>query len=218
MNDILAEPLVGGHRLAYYFEDPKIRSLLSNVAAGHLDRARQDVANGADVNEVGKDGITPLLWLMTTGFNAEKIEFLLAAGADPNYIEPKSRMSAVYGAASSDRPDILELLLKYKGNPDERGPQGKTALMAAVAEGRPSNVDILLRHGADLNARDALQLSAPEIAISRNRYDMAYMLLDKGYSKDLDRLARFAADIKTTPGSVQAQWRERLVQRLKNMH
>ena len=83
------------------------------------------------------------------------IEELLAAGADPNYLDPAGFPSLI-AALSSGRPDqhdILRLLIERGADVEQRGLNDWTALHYAVNQRDLDGVTILLEHGADPNAR-----------------------------------------------------------------
>ena len=81
---------------AQAFNDERIVRMLESVRRGDFAAANREVASGASVNAVGKDGISPLLWLMGEApRDTKKIEYLLDKGADPNYREPKLNASAL---------------------------------------------------------------------------------------------------------------------------
>jgi ankyrin repeat protein len=83
------------------------------------------------------------------------IEELLAAGADPNYPDPAGFPSLI-AALSSGRPDlhdILRLLIERGADVGQRGLNDWTALHYAVNQRDLNSVTILLKNGADSNAK-----------------------------------------------------------------
>jgi len=56
-------------------------------------------------------------------------------------------------AARSGYPEVVELLLSKKANPNAHGARGQTALMWAVAQKHPDVVKVLLAHHPDIQAR-----------------------------------------------------------------
>lgn len=105
------------------FLDPLVATLVIAVSQGDFADADKALKAGANVNSIGVEGLTPLLWVMGTTLNVGKIEYLLRAGANPNYRDEKTFVSPMYLAAGGNRPDILELLLKYNGDPNLRDKQ-----------------------------------------------------------------------------------------------
>ncbi len=81
------------------------------------------------------------------------VNLLLKFKADPNDSQTDG-MSLLFSALT--KPDILEALLAAGGNVDSHLSEGKTLLDQAVNGNYPQvAVDILLKHGADPNARDS---------------------------------------------------------------
>ena len=72
-----------GWKAADFFTDPEVIALGDAIAANDLDRMRQLIAAGADVNAKGKGNMTPLLWAFFDE-KPERFRMLLEAGADPN--------------------------------------------------------------------------------------------------------------------------------------
>ncbi|HEX4764211.1 MAG TPA: ankyrin repeat domain-containing protein [Usitatibacter sp.] len=208
-------PAMGTPGPEKYFDDPKVNAMLQAAVRGEWESAARQIEQGADVNAVGRQGITPLLWLMTVSPEGPKVEFLLKHGADPNYREPVHRVSPIYFAAGGDKPEILRILLAYKGDPNLKGPQDRTPLMTAILEGREVNIEMLLRDGADPNVRDGLNSTAAEVAVARGRFDLAYRLVSEGHGGDLQGLGRMATRRATTPGSEQSRWRDKLLSLLR---
>lgn len=84
----------------------------------------------------------------------ERVERLLANGADPNADTP-SRTTALHSAAEQGYKDIVDLLLAFNATVDARGPNEATPLHLAAHKGRNSVTELLLRHDADVNAETA---------------------------------------------------------------
>lgn len=79
------------------------------------------------------------------------IKELLAAGADPNYLDQSGFPSLIAALSSGRREqhDIVRLLLKAGADVDQRGLNDWTALHCAVARRDLEGVRILLDHGGD---------------------------------------------------------------------
>jgi ankyrin repeat protein len=119
---------------------------------GDVAALRSLLAAGADVNAATPyDQQTPLTAAIM-GSHTEAVRVLLAAGADPFVMTPRGNALAL--AAELDAAPTVELLVAAaeRSGKDHRGDYGQ-ALSPAVFNGRTAAVGVLLRAGADPNAR-----------------------------------------------------------------
>lgn len=141
--------------------------------------------------------------------------YLLKAGANPNYRDAQSQISPMYMAAGGNRPDILELLLKNNGDPNLDGPRGELLLMVAVAEFRDKNVDVLIKYGADINRADHHRETVAIKATHYGRYDLVAHFLEIGLTYDLQDLAKDVDMRKVPEKSEQKEWKNKVIEMLK---
>ena len=146
----------------------------------------------------------------------ELTELLLEAGADPDDGEslyhatesrgaPSLRLLLAHGARIAGShalvhaldypdPEPVRLLLEAGADPNELGPRGENALHHAARRGRgPAELDLLLRHGAAIDARTADGRSAYAIARRLGHLETAATLRSRGASDLLPDGDRFAA-------------------------
>ena len=98
-----------------------------------------------------------------------------------------------YGA---DGDDVLRRTLDEGADPNERhGPHEETPLHVATRRRRAEAVDILLAHGADIDARTAGGKTAYAHAIRRGFGEVAALLVKRGASTELNEADRFAVAI-----------------------
>jgi uncharacterized protein len=89
---------------------------------------------------------------------------------------------------AANRPDVLELLLARGANPREADESCKTPLMCALENGNADSVRVLLKNGADMNARARLEQreflsvgpTALEYAAGRCTAEIINLLLANG--------------------------------------
>ena len=84
------------------------------------------------------------------------IRALLELGADPNYQDPAgfpSLIATLSALDSASRYEVLQLLLEFGADVQERGHNDYTPLHYAANLQDIQAMEILLAHGADLNAR-----------------------------------------------------------------
>jgi ankyrin repeat protein len=140
-----------------------------SAANAHLPVAALLVSHGADVNRRNSSnpftGWTPLLWAVTSG-NKAVVQFLLQKGADVNaQLEndvggrhwPKGS-TPLFLATGSNLPDVVEILLAHKADPNLPNEHGTTPISIAIKNADPATrkriVAALLDNGADVNTRD----------------------------------------------------------------
>jgi len=187
-----------------------IQAALAGDRAGAL--AIADDCNCANAH--GADGVTPLLWVMGAG-DAEAARILLAAGAEPGRLV-RGQESALSIAASGDNPELMRALLEHGGDPDTRGPDEMPLLHLAVMHHRPRNVDLLLAHGADINARTPVgKVTAAEVAVGQGEMELAYRLVQRGATANLQGVADVLAHRAVPPDSDKARWKEKLAAALR---
>jgi uncharacterized protein len=215
MSSCIAETRFGGKTVQEAFSDERVAAIITATSNGDFAEADRWRKSGADVNAIGGDGVSPLIWIMSTTLGTSKIEYLLKAGADPNYRDERRKGSAMYFAAGGNRPDILELMLKYKGNPNLIGPRDRTMLMVAASQFRDANIDLLLKYGADINQIDHLDETVADKCVSYGRYDLVARFLDLGLKQNFQELAKGVEIRVISPNSEQQRWKEKVIEMLK---
>ncbi len=161
-----------------YYEDERVIELAVAAREGNLARVDELIAEGVDVNAVGKQGMTPLLWTLLKG--KKGFEHLLKHGANPNYTMPNGD-SVIYLAAEIPDSYYLETALAYGGDPNYFDPSlHRTVIFSAIIAYQIKNVEILIRSGTDLNFKDGSGSTPLMMAASLNSYDITYLLLEAG--------------------------------------
>lgn len=96
----------------------------------------------------------------------QSAESLLHMGADPNFVDPASPTSSILGLALECKAkiDVIKLLLK-KGADVIRVPE---ALLGTCHKHQVKKTELLLKHGADPNVKDAQGLTPLMISLFGN--------------------------------------------------
>lgn len=169
---------VSGLKASEFFAAPAAISLAEAGARGDAGAVRAARAAGADVNAVGKGGMTPLVFAMASRSYAG-MEALLASGADPN-VRPDPETTPMTLAAASTDPRLLRILLDHRGNPSLKDAQGTPALKFAVVHKVWPNMRLLVERGADVNAVDAGHTTAVQLAADLDQWEQVAWLLEHG--------------------------------------
>lgn len=149
--------------------------------------------HGANVNYVGKEEMTPLMWALTRQRKESYVK-LLALGANPNFkttrtnFDPKRRISnsgetsVMYGAAIAEDPFYLAKALQYGGNPNliSNTTHKESILFDAIANRRLQNAELLLAAGANIDHRNLDGITPTFRASHATAYDILYMLIKRG--------------------------------------
>jgi ankyrin repeat protein len=202
-----------------YFSDPRLAELADAADHGDARAVEKAIASGASPNGEGKDAITPLFFVLSSSRNKTGLRALLRAGADPNQFTPKGLSPLVLAARAPD-PEFLTIMLNGGGNPNLKNHGGEPVLHTAALDERWENIDNLLRHGADINVVDGGGYTlAMNVAIAR-KYDRLLGFLERGsdplaVARNGDTLAKIVERVNVRPDSPQADWREKVVQFLR---
>ncbi|WP_051088874.1 ankyrin repeat domain-containing protein [Lamprocystis purpurea] len=126
----------------------KETALLEAVVAGDLANAKRWLEAGTPVESKDARGCSLLMIAAGLG-QVQMVEMLLAAGADPNVLDPIMGASALHKAAQGGVPEVARLLLEHGAFIDMQSPTlGHTPLHDAVWHKKLEMVKFLLSQGA----------------------------------------------------------------------
>ncbi|MCA7011674.1 ankyrin repeat domain-containing protein [Dickeya dadantii] len=160
-----------------FFKPPMVK-VLSSIHKGDEAVAREQLAQGLNLNVLGEEGITPLLWLVMQQDQAGA-RLALKLGADPNF-RTGTDSSAVNMVAGAKSPEWLRMMLDAGGDPNSRDHNKVPALFNAIAEERWADIKLLVERGADVNLTDAQHTTSAHYAAYINQYEIAYWLIEHG--------------------------------------
>ena len=125
------------------------------VRANDLALTQALLRAGSDTKAANRYGVTPLSLAVING-NAAMVDSLLKAGAEP--AASVGGETILMTAARAGNPAVMRLLLaRFKADVDAReSAYGETALMWAAAENHAEAAQLLIEHGAAINARSQL--------------------------------------------------------------
>jgi len=140
--------------------------LLQAVRVGDELAIGRALHQGANVN--GRHGKQIPLFVAILHEQPKALGYLIRLGADPNHTNGRD-YGALHYAAERNRPgfDSLSLLLDRGIDVNARDNRGSTALLEAVRTGHVASVQLLIAHGASLQARNGKGEQVIYIARSR---------------------------------------------------
>jgi ankyrin repeat protein len=158
--------------------------LMAAARTGHVEAVRLLLSRGSFVNATDQfQEQTALMWASAEG-HLEVVKELLAAGADPNL---KAHVSQITQRKHADHPS-----------------GGFTALMFAARNGHREVVRALMQAGADPKLTNADGLTATNIAIINDRFDLAKEMFDLGADPN-DGSLYLAVEMHDSTTDVRAQ-------------
>lgn len=165
-----------------YFSQPTM-DLLAALAVGDQGGAAAASKAGANINEVGRTGSTPLIYSVIK-LDKRTVSALLALGANANFRQEdgNTALSAAYELLSVDQ-SMLETLIN-SGKVDLNSPmRGKNPLLYyLIGSSRLDLIAMALKKGANPSALSGAECPLVVEAVIIERYDEAQLLLDAGAS------------------------------------
>lgn len=155
--------------------------IMQSASAGDIDRIKQLIASGTNVNEQSEHGATALMTAAEAG-KVETIRFLLGSGAKPNLCS-KHGPCPIQFAVRKKSVEAVRVLLAAGADPDQKtfGQLESPPLAAAAEDGSQEIARLLVEHGADVNRLIFYSQSAPlQAAVWGNHPDMVQLFIDKG--------------------------------------
>ncbi|EHD20420.1 MULTISPECIES: ankyrin repeat domain-containing protein [Brenneria] len=159
--------------------EPPMAALLQSIRNGDEAAAQRQLSQGLDLNIQGKEGITPLLWLVYETQNKKAVRLALKLGANPNY-KDGSGDSIVNRVSGVRDPDWLRIVLDAGGDPNSIGRLDQPAIFSAINEERWSDIKLLVERGADVNLEDGQKRNSAHYAAYLDLYDIVYWLIEQG--------------------------------------
>jgi len=170
-----------------------ILSLSGACVGGDLDKTKELVKKGADVNgritahiknpktkKIEKLESTILIETIKN-HQDEIIKYLVKNGADINKGNAKGVTPLMFAIMYyPQKMDIVEFLLNHQASYKNKDKSGNTPLTGAVGAGRLEAVKILLKHGADVNSTNGKGFTPLMLAVASNNANMFKLLLEKG--------------------------------------
>tara|TARA_Y100001970_G_scaffold268653_1_gene360190 strand:- start:1499 stop:2251 length:753 start_codon:yes stop_codon:yes gene_type:complete len=150
--------------------------LFSAARNGDLDKVKNALSNGADVNAKNSNGTTALIRASAYG-RKEIVSYLLEQpDIDMNATDTPVGWTALLYGILNNRPDIVEILLKKGVDVNVKDSEGYTALITASDMGRTDIVEMLLENGANMNETNNYDETALMVAREKGRTEIVELL------------------------------------------
>lgn len=162
-------------------------SILQQLARTGLEEAAVFLSQHANLNHINHEGFTALHIAAQKGLSL-LTDALLKNGASPNIQSGIAELkSALHFAVENDHAAVLQVFVDQNQanageNPDFnlKTADGDSPLSQSLALGRKSLVSILIKGGADVNARNGQDLTLLHQAILKEDAETAAFLLEQG--------------------------------------
>jgi ankyrin repeat protein len=148
--------------------------LAAAVSQKHADAVVELTRAKADPNGSTPDAYPLILWALG---DAPTLKALLEGGADPNRLD-RDGTSPLFRAVALGAQPAVELLLAHKADPNVGRPQyGWMPLHEAAQRGSKDIAEVLLKSGADVNAKSKDGWTPLYVAVSYRQREVAELLL-----------------------------------------
>ena len=151
---------------------------------GNLERVRQLIQDGQDVNRGNSYGWTPLMLAAAHGHD-QVVQELIRAGADVNG-KDNIKLTALHLASRWGHSSVIKTLAEAGANLNVQDKWGMTPLMWAACWGCANVVVELIRAGADVSVVSSCKWSvaagstALHFAAARNTIECGVLLMEAG--------------------------------------
>jgi len=167
-------------------QEEKDEALFDAVRKDDATAIEAVITAGADINAIDKlSKFTPII-IATLRNNPETFALLLEAGADASIID-KNQNNLLHHAAFNNTPDVATILLAQDVIDLEhrRSQYGFTPLLVAAFEGNLEMVDLLVAHGANIEAQDDWDDTPLNVASWNGNFDVVQKLVELGAKPDV---------------------------------
>lgn len=164
-----------------------LTALIRQISSASLDDIQLMLELGADPNQRGNGGETPLIMLTeissaspNDGREGAAMEVLIKHGADVNATDDLGSSALLHAVQNATRATV-ETLVRAGADVNQPNKEGVTPLMVALARKNEQGlIDFLLGHGADVKMRNAKGATTLMIALEAGQVEAAARLIKQG--------------------------------------
>lgn len=124
----------------------EVRRELQKEKTAQIGITRELLAHGANANQPGHFGMTPLIKAAANSYDSDHtikiLTLLIQHGADVN-LQDDQGYTALMLAARTNRPEVVRFLLGHSANPELTNHEGKTALAIAQSSNHAAVIHVL---------------------------------------------------------------------------
>lgn len=200
------------NRVLARLPDGKSRDLARAAGRGDARGMQRAIARGADVNAIGEEGVTPLVYALSKK-NIKGFRWLLERGGNPNVAVGADRLSIVTLACEVPNIEFLAAALEYGGDPNWRDdePGRHYPLFRVLSAGGEAHAKLLVEKGASLNVIGGVASCTPMAeAIYLNNFELARWMLGKGADPKLSGARAGSLSAIGVVELVKERWSEAL--------
>jgi len=161
--------------ILFMVQSTQAGSLHNAIWAGDLQKVKQLLNQGADVNAKDMFQATPLHDAAVAG-KTDMAELLIREGADVNAKDEFQKIPLHYAANA----EVADLLIRRGADVNARDDDQETPLYWAAEKGKTKVAALLIRKGADVNARNKHQQTPLHEAARGGKTEMAELLIKAG--------------------------------------
>ena len=152
--------------------------LLKACENNNIPKILECLDNGANVNYIDSNGLSPIIIASTKG-NNDMIALLLENGADINLVDQNTGYSPLMFAIALSYPDTASFLIQNSADVNAYSKNsGISSLMLAI--GDSALVTDLIKNGADVNMKTFDGITALMYAAMYDDLDSAMILIENG--------------------------------------
>ncbi len=160
----------------------KVSALHLAAHRGNLDKLRNSLKEGTNVDARDEAGHTPLYYAASAG-QMHVVEFLISKGAEVN-AKDKRGDTPLYYAADAGWKNMTELLIAEGADVNARNQGRETPLHSAAWQGRGDVAKLLIAKGADIMAKDQWDYIPLHAAACSGLVEVTELLISKGSDPD----------------------------------
>ena len=155
------------------------RNLKQSVIRGNVEKTKEFIQSGQDVNMKDKEGFTPLFHAARNG-HVEVVKVLIKNGAQVDEVNNEmTKIRPIFGAIQGNHFEVVKLLIEVGSDVNKEMFLGATPLIMAIGSKDTGIIKLLLKKGADPDLKNWKGQSAIEVAETLGKNKIAQMLCMK---------------------------------------